>query len=80
MKSFKKGDTIQVWDFMSMGEYRFDSLKAHGKIGLVIRPAKESDVGDDGYTLEKKAKSCYLIAVPSLGLVNIHREWLRYPE
>ena len=79
MKSFKKGETIQVWDYMAKGVQRFDVLAGHGQVGVIIRKSRKSDISDSGECLEDRAKSCYLVALHSHGLVSIHREWLRYP-
>jgi hypothetical protein len=66
MKSFTKGDTIQIWDWMKAGGDRLDVLSEHGQVGIIIG--------------ESRRKDCYLVAVPSFGLVNIHQEWLRTPK
>jgi len=80
MKSFKKGDTIQLWDYILAGKDRNDVLNGHGQVGVIIRKSRESDFSDAGEYLGKRAKSCYQIALPGYGLVNVHKEWLRYPR
>ena len=79
MKSFKKGETIQVWDYMAKGVQRFDVLAGHGQVGVIIRKSRKTDFSDTGEYLDDRARECYQIALPGYGLVNVHREWLRYP-
>ena len=79
MKSFKKGDTIQLWDWVKEGGDRIDVLAGHGQIGVIIRKSRKTDFSDAGEYLGERAKSCYQIALPGYGLVNVHKEWLRYP-
>jgi hypothetical protein len=79
MKSFNKGETVQIWDWAAQGVNRHDVLAGHGQVGVIIRKSRNSDISDSGECLEGRAKSCYLVALPSQGLVSIHREWLRYP-
>ena len=80
MKSFKKGDTIQVWDWATQGVNRDDALAGHGQVGVIIRKSRKSDISDSGESLGERAKSCYQVALPGSGLVSIHREWLRFPR
>ena len=80
MKSFKKGDTIQLWDWVKEGGDRIDVLAGHGQIGVIIRKSRKTDFSDAGEYLGERAKSCYQIALPGYGLVNVHKEWLRYPR
>ena len=80
MKSFKKGDTIQVWDYLAKGEDRTDALRGHGQVGVIIRKSRKTDISDSGERLRERAKNCYLVALPGRGLVTIHKEWLRYPR
>ena len=80
MKSFKTGETVQVWDYILAGKDRDDTLNGHGQVGVIIRKSRKSDVSDTGLPLEERAKGCYLVALPGLGLCSVHREWLRSPE
>ena len=80
MKSFKKGDTIQLWDWVKEGGDRLDVLAGHGQVGVIIRKSRKTDFSDAGEYLGERAKSCYQIALPGYGLVNVHKEWLRYPR
>ena len=80
MKSFKKGDTIQLWDWAAKGVDRHDVLAGHGQVGVIIRKSRKSDISDAGEYLDERAKSCYQIALPGYGLVCVHREWLRFPR
>ena len=80
MKSFKKGDTIQLWDWAAKGIDRHDVLKGHGQVGVIIRKSRKSDVSDAGECLEERAKGCYLVALPGHGLCSVHEEWLRFPR
>ena len=80
MKSFKKGDTIQIWDYILAGKDRNDALNGHGQVGVIIRKSRKSDISDAGEYLGKRAKSCYQIALPGYGLVSVHKEWLRFPR
>ena len=80
MKSFKKGDTIQLWDYVLAGKDRHDVLKGHGQVGVIIRKSRKTDFSDAGEYLGKRAKSCYQVALPGYGLVSVHKEWLRYPR
>jgi len=79
MKSFKKGDTIQLWDWAAQGVNRHDVLAGHGQVGVIIRKSRKTDFSDTGEYLDDRARECYQIALPGYGLVNVHREWLRYP-
>jgi len=78
--SFKKGDTIQLWDWYNKGVDRQDVLAGHGQVGVIIRKSRKSDVSDTGLPLEERAKGCYLVALPGRGLVSVHVEWLRLPR
>ena len=80
MKSFKKGETIQLWDWAAKGIDRHDVLKGHGQVGVIIRKSRKSDVSDTGECLEGRAKGCYLVALHGHGLCSVHREWLRSPR
>ena len=80
MKSFKKGETIQLWDWAARGIDRHDVLKGHGQVGVIIRKSRKSDISDSGEPLRERAKGCYQIALPGRGLVSVHKEWLRYPR
>ena len=80
MKSFKKGDTIQLWDWAAKGINRHDVLAGHGQVGVIIRKSRKTDFGNAGEYLGKRAKSCYQIALPGYGLVSVHEEWLRFPR
>ena len=80
MKSFKKGDTIQLWDWAAQGVNRHDVLAGHGQVGVIIRKSRKSDISDAGEYLDERAKSCYQIALPGYGLVSVHEEWLRFPR
>ena len=80
MKSFMKGDTIQVWDYLAIGEDRTDALRGHGQVGVIIRKSRKTDISDSGEPLRDRAKSCYQIALPGHGLVNVNVEWLRFPR
>ena len=80
MKSFNKGETVQIWDWAAQGVNRHDVLAGHGQVGVIIRKSRKTDFSDAGEYLGKRAKSCYLVALPSHGLVTVHREWLRYPR
>jgi len=80
MKSFKKGDTIQLWDYVLAGKDRHDVLAGHGQVGVIIRKSRKTDFSDAGEYLGNRAKSCYQIALPGYGLVNVHKEWLRFPR
>ena len=79
MKSFKKGDTIQLWDWVAKGVDRHDVLAGHGQVGVIIRKSRKTDISDAGEYLDERARECYQIALPGYGLVNVHKEWLRYP-
>ena len=80
MKSFKKGDTIQLWDWAAKGIDRHDVLAGHGQVGVIIRKSRKTDISDAGEYLDERAKSCYQIALPGYGLVSVNVEWLRFPR
>ena len=80
MKSFKKGDTVQLWDWVKEGGDRIDTLAGHGQVGVIIRKSRKTDISDSGERLRDRAKNCYLVALPGRGLVNVNVEWLRYPR
>ena len=80
MKSFKKGDTIQLWDWVKEGGDRFDALAGHGQVGVIIRKSRKTDISDSGEPLRDRAKSCYQVALPGHGLVNVNVEWLLFPR
>ena len=83
MKSFKKGETIQVWDWWAAEnnrEYDNQTLKSHGSLGIVVRKSRATDTCDNGHELGKSAKHCYLVAIIGEGLKSYSADWLRYPE
>ena len=83
MKSFKKGETIQVWDWWAAENNREDdnqTLKSHGSLGVVVRQSHATDKGDNGHELGKSAKHCYLVALIGEGLKSVSADWLRYPR
>tara|TARA_Y100000310_G_C20175244_1_gene575535 strand:- start:251 stop:514 length:264 start_codon:yes stop_codon:yes gene_type:complete len=79
MTSFKKGETVQIWDYMLSGRDRKDALNGHGSLGIVVRASVETDLTDGGNPLYENAKGCWLVALPA-GLKSIHSDWLRYPR
>ena len=80
MKSFKKGETVQVWDYILAGKDRDDTLNGHGQVGVIIRKSRKTDISDSGEPLRERAKGCYQIALPGRGLCSVHMEWLRFPR
>ena len=80
MKSFKKGDTVQLWDWVKEGGDRIDTLAGHGQVGVIIRKSRKTDMSDSGEPLRDRAKSCYQVAFPGRGLASVNVEWLRYPR
>ena len=79
MRSFKKGDTIQIWDYMRSGRERQDALNGHGSLGIIVRKSVETDLTDGGYPLRQNAAGCWLVALP-VGLRSVHSDWLRFPR
>ena len=83
MKSFKKGETIQLWDWWAAENNREDdnqTLRGHGSLGVVVRKSRATDKGDNGHELGKSAKHCYLVALVGEGLKSVSADWLRYPR
>ena len=83
MKSFKKGETIQLWDWWAAENNREDdnqTLRGHGSLGDVVRKSRATDKGDNGHELGKSAKHCYLVALIGEGLKSVSADWLRYPR
>jgi hypothetical protein len=83
MKSFKKGETVQLWDWWAAENGREDDpqmLRGHGNLGVIVRKSRKSDPAENGVELGKRAKNCYLVALIGEGLKSISYEWLRYPR
>lgn len=86
--AYKKGDTVQVWDWSATSSdeadqghallKRADTILGHGAIGVVVRHSRSSD-NHNGYKLGNY-KTCYLVALPYHGLVHVNKEWLRLPN
>ena len=82
-KRFKKGETIQLWDWWAAENNREDddqTLKGHGSLGVVVRKSRATDICDNGRELGKSAKHCYLVALVGEGLKSVSADWLRYPR
>jgi hypothetical protein len=81
--TFKKGDTIQVWDWMAQNENSNskDVIRHHGEIGIVVRRTRSNDVrvniGGQEYKFGKDAGTCWLIGIPHKGLVHVNECWMK---
>ena len=87
MKSFKKGETVQLWDWWAAENGRHEGrekdpqmLRGHGNLGVIVRKSRKSDPAEHGEELGSRAKNCYLVALCGEGLKSISYDWLRYPR
>jgi hypothetical protein len=87
MKSFNKGETIQLWDWWAAENGRHEGrekdpqmLRGHGSLGVIVRKSRKSDPAEHGEELGSRAKNCYLVALIGEGLKSVSADWLRYPR